>query len=250
MKRRDVIIIAVLINAGLLTILGMLAFNFEEEQVSMPSGTVETILEILPSEPKATQRQSPVLVVEPLDEVDRALKEFENHPNLLHTFHTDDESEPTNGEIEEPIHPKPTPTPKPKPTPAVLTNQEDKFIQVKVKRGDSLDKIAKAHGISIAALKEWNQLKSDRLSIGQSLRVQMSDKKSSLPKPSNAQNQIADAAAKKQNSDSRYYTVKSGDSLSKIAKQMNLKTEDLMKLNHLDEASARNLKIGDQIRTQ
>jgi peptidoglycan endopeptidase LytF len=45
-----------------------------------------------------------------------------------------------------------------------------------------------------------------------------------------------------------YYVVKSGDSPWKIAKQFNVKPEDILQLNHLDEEKARNLKIGDRIR--
>lgn len=41
----------------------------------------------------------------------------------------------------------------------------------RVKSGDSLQKIAKAHGTTTRALKELNQLKNDRILIGQTLQI-------------------------------------------------------------------------------
>lgn len=47
-----------------------------------------------------------------------------------------------------------------------------------------------------------------------------------------------------------YHIIKSGDNPWKIAKQYNVKYEDILRLNQLDEAKARNLKIGDRIRVK
>lgn len=41
----------------------------------------------------------------------------------------------------------------------------------KVQSGDSLEKIAKIHGVSIKALKEVNNLASDRIIVGQTLKI-------------------------------------------------------------------------------
>ena len=40
-----------------------------------------------------------------------------------------------------------------------------------VKRGDTLSHIARQHGVTVAALKSHNQLRSDRIQVGQRLRV-------------------------------------------------------------------------------
>lgn len=45
-----------------------------------------------------------------------------------------------------------------------------------------------------------------------------------------------------------FYTVQNGDSPWKIAKKCNIKVEDLLRLNNLDEEKARNLKIGQKLR--
>lgn len=46
-----------------------------------------------------------------------------------------------------------------------------KGITYKVKSGDSLEKIAKAHGTTIKILKELNNLSSDKIIVGQSLEI-------------------------------------------------------------------------------
>ena len=46
----------------------------------------------------------------------------------------------------------------------------------------------------------------------------------------------------------QYYTLKSGDSPWKIAKQFEIDVSTLMELNELDEETARKLKIGDRVR--
>ena len=45
-----------------------------------------------------------------------------------------------------------------------------------------------------------------------------------------------------------FYVVKAGDNPWKIAKKFHLSFEKLLQLNHLDEAKARNLKIGQKLR--
>ena len=44
------------------------------------------------------------------------------------------------------------------------------------------------------------------------------------------------------------YTIKPGDNPWKIAKKFHLSFEKLLQLNHLDEAKARNLKVGQQLK--
>ncbi len=56
---------------------------------------------------------------------------------------------------------KPTPKPKPKPAPAYYT----------VRKGDNLSTIAARHKLTVAQLKKLNNLKSDKIQIGQRLKV-------------------------------------------------------------------------------
>jgi LysM repeat protein len=66
-----------------------------------------------------------------------------------------------------------------KPAP-VVSGKETVYT---VKSGDSLSRIASKHGVKIADLKAANGLKSDRLSIGQKLKVPASSKKVAAAAP-------------------------------------------------------------------
>lgn len=77
----------------------------------------------------------------------------------------------------------------------------------KVKRGDTLWGIAKAHkGVDVHDLKRWNDLTSNTIYIGQVLKLSQPD---------------------------RYYTVKKGDSLSVIGARLNVQWQTIAKLNNI-----------------
>ena len=82
-----------------------------------------------------------------------------------------------------------------------------------VKSGDSLWKIANEYGLTVAELKSLNGLTSDNLSVGQVLKVSNSSGSS--------------------NSSNNTYTVKSGDSLWKIANEYGVTVNELKSLNNL-----------------
>ncbi len=96
-----------------------------------------------------------------------------------------------------------------------------------VKKGDTLWNIAKTHGLSVEELKNINNLSSNALTIGQTLKV---TKEGSTPtEPSTG---------------TIYYTVKKGDSLYAIARRYNTTVDDIKKLNNL---TTNNLSIGQQL---
>ncbi|MCI9084397.1 MAG: LysM peptidoglycan-binding domain-containing protein [Bacilli bacterium] len=98
-----------------------------------------------------------------------------------------------------------------------------------VKAGDSLWSIANKYGITVNELKRLNNLTSDNLTIGQALRVPSSETGTTpggTPNPSNT------------------YTVKSGDSLWKIANQYNVTVNAIKTLNGLTSDS---LTVGQQL---
>jgi peptidoglycan DL-endopeptidase LytF len=121
----------------------------------------------------------------------------------------------------------------PAPTPAM--------IEVRVKKGDALEKIARAHHTTVVDIMKLNQLSSTRLSIGQVLKIQ--------PGQSKVENPTAPASNPNE-ATSKYYTVRSGDNPWTIAVKNHMKLDDLLKLNGLNEEKARRLKPGDQIRIQ
>ncbi len=103
--------------------------------------------------------------------------------------------------------------PEPEPPPASGT--------YRVRRGDSLWKIARRFGVSVADLKRWNHLKTNTLRPGQRLRVVPPD-----GTPSGERGRVT-------------YRVRSGDSLWKIARRYRVTVADLKRWNHLKSSTLR-----------
>jgi LysM repeat protein len=120
-----------------------------------------------------------------------------------------------------------------------LPTQTSGLQETHVKKGDTLEKIAKAHHTTVDEIIKLNHLPSSFLRIGQSLKLPA--EKTSTAKP---------AAVEKptQATGPDYYTVKVGDNPWMIAMKHHLKLEELLKLNGLNEEKARKLKPGDRLR--
>ena len=104
-----------------------------------------------------------------------------------------------------------------------------------VKPGDSLSKIAAAHGVKTAELKELNQIAdANKIRAGQKL-VLPDHSKPSQSQPADKAAAPAKAAAKEAAGGT--YEVKSGDSLSKIAAAHGVKVADLMAANKITDAN-------------
>lgn len=241
MSRRDTIIIAVLANAALLAILFMMAVNSDDDKLSDQSEIKAAVVEA--KKPLQIQESEEINVVtdaSSMDEVDNALKELSlaNSQTVLPPQMVMEEAKPM------PSQPSVTKTVEETPR----QKDAERYVEITVKKGDFLEKIAKANGTTIDAIKKANNLANEKLSIGQILRVPISSKKiaevakqpESKPTPPQAI----------QEGGPQYYTIKSGDNPWKIAKQFQVKFDDLLKLNHLDEEKARNLKVGDKIRVK
>ena len=97
-----------------------------------------------------------------------------------------------------------------------------------VKSGENLSIIAKKYQCTVTNLKEWNNLKSTKLSIGQKLKVYPPAKTSGSDKGSIT------------------HTVKSGDNLWDISKKYGVSVEQIKKLNGLTDKSV--LKIGQKLK--
>jgi LysM repeat protein len=91
-----------------------------------------------------------------------------------------------------------------------------------IKSGDTLWKIASENNVSVSNLKQWNNLKSDVIHLNQTLTLN-APKASTAEKTANSTKSTA--------SSSSTYIVKSGDTLSKIAKQYKTSVSALQKLN-------------------
>ncbi len=248
MSRRDTIIIAALINAGLLIILFVSALKTSGSPEELSMKQEEPVVS---DQALAVKNEAKMIMG---DEVDRVLKQYSQSNPLQEVAavqNTATETQPVSPVTEiAPIVPAPahfiddlqaiaqSPEPTPVPTPAV--EEGPSFMEVKVKKGDVLEKIARHHHTSVSEIMKLNHLKSTQLKIGQVLKVPSGTKGKSAEKKVEV---VSDSSSAPQ-----YYTVKAGDNPWTIAVKNHMKVEDLLKLNQIDEAKARKLKPGDQIR--
>jgi peptidoglycan DL-endopeptidase LytF len=204
MTRRDTILVAALINAGLLVILFATAVTKESQ---LPQVAVAPPQEMIPA---------PVVVEQPPakfgDEIDQVLHQFNSEPLAL--------SFPA------------VPAEPPKVQPA-----RQERVEVTVKRGDSLDKIARANGSTIAAIMQANGMSDSRLQIGKVLQVPVTKKQEQAP-----------SAPPPLGESEGTYTIASGDNPWLVASKFQIPLDELLRLNDLDEDRARRLKPGDRIR--
>lgn len=92
--------------------------------------------------------------------------------------------------------------------------------------GDSLSKIGAKYNVSVANLKKWNNLSSDLIYVGQKLNI--AGKSSN-----NSSTSTSSSASKQDGNKASVYTVKSGDTLSKIGKAHGVSVANLKKWNSL-----------------
>jgi cell wall-associated NlpC family hydrolase len=106
-------------------------------------------------------------------------------------------------------------------------------VHYKVKKGDTLGKISKQHGVHIQALRQANNLPNDVVKFNQLLLIPQKPgkkKAASSPQPKNAKKQT--------------YVVKRGDNLFAIAKRTGQSVGELKRLNHL---KGNTLKAGQKL---
>lgn len=212
MSRRDTIIIAVLINACLLVILFATAVTKKEDV------------------PYSSHKE-PALVPKPsainIEDVERSMVKESSFSQ-------------SKGQLNKPVLPPQVPeftqakAPDPKPVaPVKVAAPVQPYIQITVKRGDYLDKIARENKTRVDEIMKLNELSSTQLRIGQVLKIPTSQKEEGI--------KALKQAAPKQ------YVVKSGDTLWQIAKNHKMQVSDLLKMNHMSSDSANRLQPGDTL---
>ncbi len=122
---------------------------------------------------------------------------------------------------------KPAPTPAPEPTPAEKpeVKPDQSADTYRVKAGDTLSHIAKDYDMTVSALKNLNNLKSDLIYVGQTLKVKAVESKPSTPAPTPTPTPATPSSST--------YKVKSGDTLSHIARNYGMTVSALKDLNNL-----------------
>ena len=111
----------------------------------------------------------------------------------------------------------------------------------KVKRGDSLGKIASRNHVSINQLKSWNGLRSNTIREGQRLKVGRTTVSSGSSVRSSGGSSSGTSSS---NTSSTVYTVKKGDTLTKIAARYpGVTANDIMKYNNCSENIRPGMKL-------
>lgn len=108
----------------------------------------------------------------------------------------------------------------------------------KVRSGESLGKISEKYGVSIANLKKWNGLRSNVIAAGKSLKIISTEtinvkaQPEAIVKKSEA---IAAKAPQKEavveDDETKFYTVKKGESLYAVAKKHNVTVDQIKDWN-------------------
>ncbi|MCH9811133.1 LysM peptidoglycan-binding domain-containing protein [bacterium] len=118
--------------------------------------------------------------------------------------------------------------------------RQSALIEVIVRQGDVLEKIARRYHTTVDEIMEVNKMDSTRLRIGQILYVRENTRK---------KRSVHTSAPKKKVSE-KYYIVKSGDNPWTIAINNHIKVSDLLRLNGLNEKTAKKMKPGQKLRVR
>ncbi|HXX63585.1 MAG TPA: LysM peptidoglycan-binding domain-containing protein [Bacteroidota bacterium] len=97
-----------------------------------------------------------------------------------------------------------------------------------VRKGETLEKIASDHSVSISDLKRWNKLRTSRINAGQELVIHEEGHDAAPPQKSKQASPVKPA---KSGEKVVIYTVKRGDTLWDIAKAYNVEPRDLKSWN-------------------
>ena len=99
----------------------------------------------------------------------------------------------------------------------ITVTKKKSYQEYTVKSGDNLAGIASQYDVTVKDIQDWNDLSSDKILVGQKLKI-YSDKK------------VTSSSNKK----AATYTVKSGDNLTAIAEKYNVSVSDIKEWNNLD----------------
>ncbi|MBU6383260.1 MAG: LysM peptidoglycan-binding domain-containing protein [Verrucomicrobia bacterium] len=218
MNRKKPILIAVMINAALLAVLLVAAITMQDEGPQKNEIAQEEPIHLqLPKFETPVYQEIASLT---LPEAPKPPEE----PAVVHSLPS----------LEAPlasVAPPPVPVVAAPPVLPPMPTHE-----VVVKKGDSLEKIARANRVSVDEIIKLNHLPSSFLKIGQVLKLPT---EKALPKVSES---------KALESNPEYYTIKVGENPWAIAQRHHMKLDELLKLNGLNEEKARKLKAGDRLR--
>ena len=125
-----------------------------------------------------------------------------------------------------PTKPKPIAPTKPTDNGNTNNNNNQSTETYTVKSGDTLYGISLKHGVSVAQIKQWNNLTSDTIYVGQKLKVKNGGGATTKPKPTTPTNN-------NNSSNNKTHTVKRGDTLYGISLQNGVSVAQIKSWNNL-----------------
>ena len=134
------------------------------------------------------------------------------------------------------------PKAKPVAKPAAIDNSDYEFY--KVRKGDNLGAIASKYNVSITELKKWNNLKTNSVAVGRSIKIKSEEPASVKTNAVIDKREEAVAAAddkEKSKTVDQDYVVAAGDNLGSIAKKFGTTIAELKELNNL---TSNNIGLG------
>jgi len=110
------------------------------------------------------------------------------------------------------------------------------YVYHTISRGENLGLIATQYGVSIAAIKEWNNLDNNKIVAGKKLKIYTDEDYAPTSK---------DISSKNTKGNVYNYKVRKGDSLSEIAERYHVSLSELKKWNGLN---SNNVKSGQTLK--
>jgi membrane-bound lytic murein transglycosylase D len=137
-------------------------------------------------------------------------------------------SQPRSTQAQAPVAAASAPS---QPTPAASGSQR----RYRIRRGDSLDTIAKSHNATVQQLMAWNGLRNSRITAGEYLNVgPASASGSSFALQAATTAPPPAARAQSSNTSGERYQIRRGDNLVEIARRHNVSVADLQAWNSLN----------------
>ena len=105
----------------------------------------------------------------------------------------------------------------------VYKNTKANINRYRVRKGDTISKIAEMYGVKTRDIRRWNGLKSNKIIAGQTLKIftnyQFAD--------------VNETKSSTSNSNVNYYKIKSGDTIGGIAELYNVRASDIRNWNDI-----------------
>jgi len=120
-----------------------------------------------------------------------------------------------------------------------------RWDQVTVQAGDTLSGLADTHGVPVSVLRTANQLDGDMIRVGQKLRLPRDQQMMVDPLYAAAAAELADLQSGLLAADRRTHRVRSGESLSVIARRYRVSVKELQAWNDID--NPHRLRAGQQL---